>query len=103
QDIVASWALLSRPLGVLNTLSNQTTLILTGGGTEKSYMGWICRFIHHCDGQAPSSLGGAQVADFLQYLAVTRNVSISTQKQALNALAFLFSKVLEKPLGDIGP
>ncbi|MCG5526365.1 integron integrase [Ectothiorhodospira haloalkaliphila] len=71
--------------------------------TEKSYMGWICRFIHHCDGQAPSSLGGAQVADFLQYLAVTRNVSISTQKQALNALAFLFSKVLEQPLGDIGP
>ena len=71
--------------------------------TEKSYMGWICRFIHHCDGQAPSSLGAAQVADFLQYLAVTRNVSISTQKQALNALAFLFSKVLEQPLGDIGP
>ncbi|WP_218149029.1 hypothetical protein, partial [Ectothiorhodospira mobilis] len=34
QDIVASWALLSRPLGVLNTLSNQTTLILTGGVLE---------------------------------------------------------------------
>ncbi|WP_412852484.1 phage integrase N-terminal SAM-like domain-containing protein [Ectothiorhodospira shaposhnikovii] len=71
--------------------------------TEKSYMGWICRFIHHCDGQAPTSLGAAQVADFLQYLAVTRNVAVSTQNQALNALVFLFNKVLEQPLGDIGP
>ncbi|WP_168044683.1 tyrosine-type recombinase/integrase, partial [Ectothiorhodospira sp. PHS-1] len=49
------------------------------------------------------SLGAAQVADFLQYLAVTRNVAVSTQNQALNALVFLFNKVLEQPLGDIGP
>jgi site-specific recombinase XerD len=30
-------------------------------------------------------------------------VSASTQRQALNAIVFLYNKVLEKPIGDIGP
>jgi len=34
-------------------------------------------------------------------LAVNRQVSPSTQNQALNALVFLYRYVLERPLGDI--
>lgn len=44
----------------------------------------------------------AQVSAFLDHLAVRRNVSASTQSQALNALVFLYDKVLEQTLGDIG-
>ncbi len=37
-----------------------------------------------------------------EYLVLKRNVSVSTQKQALNALAFLFNQVWKKPLDDLG-
>ena len=39
---------------------------------------------------------------FLEYLAVERKVAAATQNQALNTLVFLYAKVLERPLGDIG-
>jgi integron integrase len=46
-------------------------------------------------------LSGAEVAAFLNHLAVKRRVSASTQSQALNALVFLYDAVLGQPLGDI--
>jgi integron integrase len=70
--------------------------------TEQTYMDWMCRFMLHNDGRSPAELGGADVAAFLQHLAVVRNVAPSTQNQALNALVFLYDQVLRKPLGDIG-
>jgi len=42
------------------------------------------------------------VNEFLTWLAVTRNVAAATQAQALNALVFLYAKVLDIPLGEIG-
>jgi len=45
-------------------------------------------------------MGGKEIADFLTNLAVKRKVSASTQNQALNALVFLFKKVLKMPLED---
>ncbi len=38
---------------------------------------------------------------FLTHLAVQRNVAAATQAIALNALVFLYNKVLEKPLNQI--
>ncbi len=43
-------------------------------------------------------MGGQEIAEFLTYLAVDRKVSASTQNQALNALVFLYKKVLKIPL-----
>jgi len=43
-------------------------------------------------------MGGKEIADFLTYLAVARKVSASTQNQALNALVFLYKKVLKNSL-----
>jgi integron integrase len=45
-------------------------------------------------------MGGPEIADFLTYLAVERRVSASTQNQALNALVFLYRKVLKNPLDN---
>jgi len=47
-------------------------------------------------------MGGKEVGDFLTYLAVYRKVSASTQNQALNALAFLYGKVLKISLDNFG-
>lgn len=47
-------------------------------------------------------MGSEEVRDFLSFLAVERNVAINTQKVALNALAFLYNKLLDQPLGDLG-
>ena len=41
------------------------------------------------------------VKRFLEYLAVRRSVSVSTQNQALNALVFLFDQVMAQPLGEL--
>lgn len=70
--------------------------------TEQAYMNWMCRFMIHFGGRSPAELGGPEVAEFLQHLAVRRNVAASTQNQALNALVFLYDQVLQRPLGDIG-
>jgi integron integrase len=43
-------------------------------------------------------MGGKEAADFLTHLAVERKVSASTQNQALNAIIFLYRRVLGIPL-----
>ena len=70
--------------------------------TEKSYLDWIIRFIGHHNSQDPASMGAKEVITFLEYLVVQGNVAVSTQKQALNALVFLYSKVLNQPVGELG-
>jgi hypothetical protein len=47
-------------------------------------------------------MGAREVQESLTWLAVKRNVAAATQNQVLNALAFLYGKVLEQPLGNIG-
>ncbi|MDZ4743156.1 MAG: site-specific integrase [Verrucomicrobiota bacterium] len=50
----------------------------------------------------PSEMGGAEVAAFLTHLVTERKVASSTQNQALNALVFLYGRVLERDLGMMG-
>ena len=69
-------------------------------GTEKSYVNWIYRYIIYHGKRHPDQMGGKEIADYLTYLAAKRRVSASTQNQAMNALAFLYKKVLKKPLDD---
>ncbi len=69
--------------------------------TEKTYLYWIKYFIVFHKKQHPQSLGSSEVQQFLSYLANNQHVAINTQKIALNALAFLYNKFLEQPMGDI--
>jgi integron integrase len=66
--------------------------------TEKAYVYWIRRFILFHDKRHPETMGGPEVEKFLSYLAVERNVSASTQNQALCALLFLYQGVLRVEL-----
>jgi len=69
--------------------------------TIDTYLYWIKCFIVFHQKRHPSGMHDAEVEEFLTYLAVERTVAIPTQKIALNALAFLYNKFLENPLGDV--
>lgn len=69
--------------------------------TEQSYTSWILQYVKFYGGKThPRDLGKNEVERFLSYLAEKRNVAAATQKQALNALVFLYKKVLDIDLGE---
>lgn len=70
--------------------------------TEQSYWYWIRYFIRFYKLRHPLELGEAEVNAFLTWLAVERKVAAATQNLALNALVFLYAKVLLQPLGQVG-
>jgi integron integrase len=65
--------------------------------TEQAYLGWIKQYIIFHKKRHPSEMGSAEVSQFLTHLAVKRKVAASTQNQALSALLFLYSQVLQQP------
>lgn len=69
--------------------------------TEEAYVSWIRRFIRFHKGRHPARLGEAHVREFLNDLAVRREVSASTQNQALSALLFLYGDVLGRDVSWI--
>jgi integrase len=67
--------------------------------TEQTYCHWILRFLYFFGGKThPKDLCVRDVERFLSDLAVRKEVAASTQRQALNAIVFLYRKVLDKPL-----
>jgi site-specific recombinase XerD len=70
--------------------------------TEKAYLYWARYFIRwHGRGgtmRHPRDMGQAEVEAFLTMLAVERQVSPATHRQALNALLFLYRQVLGQDL-----
>jgi len=73
--------------------------------TEQTYRHSILRDIRHCGAKThPHRLGTQEVERVLSHLATEGKVSASTQRQALNALVFLYQNVLHQPLqGTIAP
>jgi len=69
--------------------------------TEQAYVEWIKRFILFHRKRHPDEMGESEIAAFLTHLVVDRNVAPATQGQALNALIFLYRKVLNRPIGEI--
>ncbi len=63
--------------------------------TEQAYLLWIKGFIRFHGIRHPVEMGGPEVEAYLSYLANERRVSISTHRQALSALLFLYTKVLQ--------
>jgi hypothetical protein len=65
---------------------------------EKSYVGWIRRYILFHGKRHPVEMGAPEVTRFLSFLAVQGKVAASTQNQALSALLFLYRHVLQQDL-----
>ena len=69
--------------------------------TERHFCEWIKRFVLFHKIQSRDELltaGSVEIEAFLTSLAVEKKVSASTQNQALNALVFLYKRVLRQPL-----
>jgi site-specific recombinase XerD len=70
--------------------------------TERAYCDWVRRFVkfHQMKSRADLAEGPRKIEQFLTHLAVAEHVSASTQNQALNALLFLYERVLEEKLRE---
>ena len=70
--------------------------------TERSYCAWIRKFVHFHNMKSRDDLadGEKKIESFLTHLAVHGDVTASTQNQAMNALVFLYRKVLKQNLGE---
>jgi integrase len=66
--------------------------------TEAVYAEWAKRYIRFHHYRHPAEMGAAEIEAFLTHLAVNRDVSASTQNQALAALLFLYKEVLKLDL-----
>lgn len=69
--------------------------------TERSYVDWIVRFIRFHSMRPRDDLFSAEpkIEVFLTHLAMEGNVAPATQNQAMNALVFLYKRVLRQPMG----
>ena len=70
--------------------------------TEQTYCKWIVRFLQFYGMRRhPNTMGTGEIERFLSDLATRGDVAASTQRQALNAVVFLYRDVLDRELGDI--
>jgi integron integrase len=70
--------------------------------TGDAYVAWARQFILFHGKRHPAEMGEREVTAFLSHLASARDVSASTQNQALGALLFLYRHVLRRELGHLG-
>lgn len=69
--------------------------------TEEIYCKWIVRFLKHFNYQIhPRDMGKKHIETYLSHLAVQEDVAAATQRQALNAILFLFREVLDIPIEE---
>ncbi len=66
--------------------------------TEQAYVHWVKRYLFFHGMRHPNLMGKVEIEKFMTSLAVERNVSASTQSQALSALLFLYREVLKVDL-----
>jgi integron integrase len=103
-------AVLHRPLGelplpapprLLDQVRQRMRLAHYARATEECYVRWITRFILYHHKRHPRAMGAAEIEQYLTHLAVDGRVSSSTQNQALGALLYLYSQVLQIDVGQL--
>ena len=94
-ELNAQWKLIAESMHKILRLMHRSYR------TEQAYIGWVRQFYRFMKGRSPYSLESRDVKDFMTYLAVERNVAISTQNQAFNAILFLFRHILDKEIDNI--
>ncbi|MEO1367972.1 MAG: phage integrase N-terminal SAM-like domain-containing protein, partial [Acidobacteriota bacterium] len=85
----------TQPPRLLDEVRAQLRVLHRSRRTEKSYVGWIRRYIRFHGTRHPKDMAEKEVSAFLTHLADQRKVSASTQRQALCALIFLYKEVLK--------
>ncbi len=88
-------------LKLLDQLRQATRLKHYSIHTEDGYVRWVRRFILFHKKRHPAEMAGPEIRDFLNHLAIEKQLAASTQNQALASILFLYQHVLMKPLGYI--
>ena len=88
----------SRPAGLIQRYREELQVRHYAWRTVTTYEQWLRRFLRFHGLRHPREMGSAEVNAFLSHLAVERQVSPSTQNQALAALLFLYRKLLDRDL-----
>lgn len=70
--------------------------------TVEAYVGWVRRFVMFHGRQHPAGLGASHIAQFLSHLAEQGRVSAGTQNQALAAILFMYTHVLDRKVEGVG-
>ena len=81
---------------IVDALRREIRIADLAYATEQTYVHWTTRFTRfclECLKQTPQDAGITAITAYLDYLVLERNVAPATQKQALNAIAFLTKKV----------
>jgi integron integrase len=82
---------------LIDALRREIRLKNMAVATEETYVYWNRRFIRFSFQmlkRSPRAIGPPAITAYLDFLALRRNVAPATQKQALNAMAFLMKNVL---------
>ena len=66
--------------------------------TEQAYVHWVRASVRFHHMRYPREMGQPEVEAFLSWLAAERQVAVSTHRQALSALLFLYQKVFGQDL-----
>lgn len=80
-------------LRLLDQVREQVRYLHYSIRTEEAYVHWVRAFVRHQGMRHPRQMGADEVRAFLTWLSVERHVSVSTHRQALAALLFLYQRV----------
>ena len=69
--------------------------------TEKAYLFWVKRFFYFFPELPIDERDEAHVEEFLTHLAAVEHVAAKTQNQALNAIIYLYKKVIGQELKEL--
>ena len=83
----------------MEALENEIKVRHYSKKTLKAYVLWAEKLRYFVKGKSPEALDAEDVKGFLNFLAVKKKVSASSQNQAFNALRFYFRHVLKKEFG----
>lgn len=83
-----------RSVRLVDQLREQIRYLPYSLRTEEAYVYWVKKFVRFHGLRHPRDMGQTEVEQYLSYLATDRQVSVSTHRQALSAILFLYDKVL---------
>lgn len=86
------------PTRLLDQLRQRVRYLHYSLRTEQAYVHWVRSFVRFHRLRHPQEMGQVEVEAFLSWLASERHVAVSTHRQALAALLFLYQQVLGQQL-----
>jgi len=85
---------------LLDQLTDQIRLKQYSPRTQKTYIHWVREYILFHNKRHPKEMGTPEIKQFITHLTSIKNVSASTQNQALSAVLFLYRHVLKINLDE---